>query len=311
MLLLTCDLDWASLGRTLGHPGRSWCHVFLLILWVRCVHFTHPNRGRSGHWVLEGSPSMVQEKPKICPRRPQDARTEPTMASMRANVSAFHCDIFCGPLLGDLWRLKILRLNKHSVLKTKTRVWLHIADSTPKPLRGVRCHFAPSSSGPSPSPPRRTMPLSKAQHDEVLSLVSCFKLGNDESKNVAIRGRLGELFGPHLMSRRLLPHQVGIMPNNRDGEGITAVGVLIRGRRIYSSGFSKYAAGRLWGFEDHPQTRHIAKNTAEIVSMDPGGFAKMREELVRIGSANLDALQPFLSHGPRRGGGRRHQRPTV
>ena len=98
--------------------------------------------------------------------------------------------------------------------------------------------------------------LSPTSHTEVLSILQKFAQGSDDSKNVGFRDRLDEIFTESqvLMGWRLMPHQVGILNTNRDGEGIAAVGVVIRGRRIFSSGFSLLAAGRLWAFEDGPKS---------------------------------------------------------
>ena len=121
--------------------------------------------------------------------------------------------------------------------------------------------------------------LSDAQDQEILHLQIQFAQANDDSKNVAIRDRLDEIFQEAgiFMEWRLMPHEVGILDINRDGEGITSVGVIIRGRRIWSSGFSLRAVGKLWAFEDHPTKRHIANNTISITQLDPKRYAKLEK----------------------------------
>ena len=102
------------------------------------------------------------------------------------------------------------------------------------------------------------MSLSQVHHEEVKALELQFLNANDDSKNVAIRDRLDEIFtgADVLFEWRLLADEVGINDVNRDGEGITASGTLVRARKIMNSGFSLQAAGKLWAFEDHPKEAH-------------------------------------------------------
>ena len=110
--------------------------------------------------------------------------------------------------------------------------------------------------------------LGEADHEKVKRLGLEFQKANDEAKNVFIRDELDTIFAPHQMKWRLHPWELGIHPVNRDWTPMTAPGCTLRGGKILQSGFSYQAMGKLWGFEDHPQTKFIEKNTIKITSSD-------------------------------------------
>jgi hypothetical protein len=139
-------------------------------------------------------------------------------------------------------------------------------------------------------------PLPPQAHEEVLKLCLQFKIANDDSHNVAIRDRLNVIFKAHdkVQPVILKPNQVGILPTNRDGDGITPVGARLRGKRMLQSGVSKNSIGIPWAFEDNPQTRYIEKYTMELTALSKE-YAQVKPGEIRVGPANWTHCNHFLN----------------
>ena len=87
--------------------------------------------------------------------------------------------------------------------------------------------------------------LSQKDHNRVNELGLIYARGDESTKIVWVRDSLAILFKAELISMRLLPHEVGIHPANRTTEGITAIGIWRRGRKVIAGGFSHTAIGKL------------------------------------------------------------------
>ena len=101
------------------------------------------------------------------------------------------------------------------------------------------------------------MSLKPGEHQEMKLLRLEFEKGDEHSKQVYIRDELDDIFKPYLIEWRLRPMEVGIHPLNRDEDGMSPLGLWLRGGRILANGFSYKAIGKLWAFENH----HPAKKT--------------------------------------------------
>ena len=111
------------------------------------------------------------------------------------------------------------------------------------------------------------MRLSAAEHQTVLAMGLDYQKGDEGTKQVYIRDQLDSIFTRFFIKMRLLSHEVGIHPGNRDDDVITPIGCWTRGARVVASGFSHTAIGKLWAFEDHPVKKHIAKHTVEATKV--------------------------------------------
>ena len=127
----------------------------------------------------------------------------------------------------------------------------------------------------------------------VMKQLRLFGQGDEESKNVAIRDTLSDIFEPHMVPMRLLPKQIGVMPTNRDGDLMTVAGVYLRGQKVLDSGMSEIARGRVWCFEDNPKTKEIEKHTRELTTADER-FAQFKAGQIRVGSANWIHTNQFM-----------------
>jgi len=135
--------------------------------------------------------------------------------------------------------------------------------------------------------------LSQEDHHKVLQLGLQFRKGDTESRNVYIRDQLVSIFEKFLIRMRLLPHEVGIHPENRNNDVITAVGVWLRGKRILASGFSKVAIGIVYAFEDHPIEQRIAKHTVAVTDTDE--FGTFDRSTIKVGPANWTHSNQFVN----------------
>jgi len=135
--------------------------------------------------------------------------------------------------------------------------------------------------------------LSQSDHNKVLELGLAYQRGDENTKIVWIRDSLGGLFKKKLIRMRLMPHEVGIHPDNRNTEKMTPTGCWIRGRKVIASGFSHTAMGTLWAFEDHPTKKHIAKHTVEPTMGE--WFGSFDIESVKVGQANWTHCNQFVN----------------
>ena len=135
--------------------------------------------------------------------------------------------------------------------------------------------------------------LSAREHDVVVQQIQLFKQGDDESKNVAIRDTLSEVFEKYEVPMTLFPKQVGIMPTNRDEDPMTVAGVYLRGKKVLASGMSEISRGKMWLFEDNPKTRTFDNHTRAVTSADER-FAQFLPGQVRVGPANWTHTNQFM-----------------
>jgi len=135
--------------------------------------------------------------------------------------------------------------------------------------------------------------LSHKDHTRVNELGLIYARGDESTKIVWVRDSLAILFKAELISMRLLPHEVGIHPVNRNTEKMTACGIWRRGRKVLAGGFSHPAIGTLWAFEDHPIKRRIAKHTVATTMGDE--FGNFEIELVKVGQANWTHCNQFVN----------------
>ena len=133
--------------------------------------------------------------------------------------------------------------------------------------------------------------LGAADHRVVQELVQQYEVGDDNTKIVAIRDLLADVFKPHILTWRLLPDQVGVHPSNRDFIKLSAGGCQLRGKRILASGFSYAAIGDLWASEDNPSTRAIEMHTRDIL-MSNEEFAPP-VGMVKVGPLNWTHSNQF------------------
>ena len=135
--------------------------------------------------------------------------------------------------------------------------------------------------------------LSQKDHNRVNELGLIYARGDNNTKIVWLRDSLAIIFKVVLICMRLLPHEVGIHPANRTTEGITAIGIWRRGRKVIAGGFSHTAIGKLWAFEDHPIKRHIVKHTVAKTVGDEFGNLDIGD--VKVGQANWTHCNQFVN----------------
>jgi hypothetical protein len=139
------------------------------------------------------------------------------------------------------------------------------------------------------------MSLKIGEPQEVSLLCLEFEKGDEHSKQVYIRDQLDDIYKPYFIEWLLRPMEVGIHPLNRDEDGMTPLGVWLRGGRILASGYSYKAIGKLWAFEDQQVKTIIQRHTMACAQNDPR-FGSFATGDVKVGPANW-TLEPVRLHG--------------
>ena len=114
------------------------------------------------------------------------------------------------------------------------------------------------------------MPLPQSLHDELAVICKQYK-GEDSTQVVAYMDQILAACRKHnkTNTRHLKALQLGIHPDQRDGQGVHAGRAQTRISSIKASGFSWAAIQpNLIGVEDHPTKCHIASKTMQQIATD-------------------------------------------
>jgi hypothetical protein len=129
----------------------------------------------------------------------------------------------------------------------------------------------------------------KAMIDTIETIIATTNIADRDAKVVVAKDNIMTLLKTHngCYTFRFKPKQVAAHYKNRDNEVLTAEGCQRRGARVASAGCSLrvLSNNEPTCFEDHPETKRIAKEFLDVCKRPPK-FATFKMDEMRAGSVS-------------------------